>query len=87
MTTDEIKNALRDAVAAVAPEAKLDAIDPKRSMREQLDLDSMDFLNVLVALHKALAIDVPERDYGKLDSVDGCIAYLAARAHGPPPSH
>ena len=81
MTKDEIRIALRSAITSVAPEADLDAVDPTGSMREQLDLDSMDFLNVIVALHKSLHVDVPERDYAKLDSLDGCIAYLAAKVN------
>jgi acyl carrier protein len=82
MTKDEIRASVLAALASVAPEADTTAIDPKRSLRDQLDLDSMDFLNFVVALHKAVGVDVPERDYAKLDALDAGVEYLVSRAAG-----
>ena len=48
---------------------------PDRSFRDQLDIDSMDFLN-FVALHKEFHVEVPESDYPQLVSIDGCVGYL-----------
>ena len=48
-------------------------------IRDQVDLDSFDFLNFLVALHRELGVDIPEADYGKLTSIDAAIDYLAAK--------
>jgi acyl carrier protein len=59
----------------VAPEADLTTLKPDRSFRDQLDIDSMDFLN-FVALHKEFHVEVPESDYPQLVSVDGCVGYL-----------
>jgi acyl carrier protein len=49
------------------------------AFREQLDLYSMDLLNFIVALHAALGVEIPEADYPKLATLDGCVEYLAAR--------
>lgn len=78
-TTAEIERAVLDALLSVAPEADAAALDRKRPIREQLDLDSMDFLNFVSALHRALGVDVPERDYPKLATLDSGVAYLSAR--------
>ena len=68
----------------IAPEVDLDAIDPSMPLQEAVDLDSMDFLNLLTALAEETGIDVPERDYGLLSTIDGFVTYVsraqAARA-------
>lgn len=74
-----VRNAVVDSVQTVAPEADFARLDPKRLLREQLDLDSFDFLNVLIELHARLGVEVPEADYGRVNSLDGLIAYLAER--------
>lgn len=66
-------------LAAVAPEADLDALPPDAGLRDELDLDSMDFLSFVIALHKALGVEIPEADYGKLTTLAGCVAYLDAK--------
>lgn len=75
---DELRSALQDCIAAIAPEARLDAIDPRASLRAQLDLDSYDFLQLLIALHERLGVDVPESAYASVDSVERLLDYLAA---------
>jgi acyl carrier protein len=80
MGRTDIMHEILTALGAVAPEADLSALDPAEPIRDQLDLDSMDFLNFVVSLHERLGVDVPEADYGKLATVDGAVAYLAARA-------
>ena len=62
----------------IAPEVDLDAVDPEAPLQEAMDLDSMDFLNLVTALHEQTGIDVPERDYPSLSTVAGFIAYMAA---------
>jgi acyl carrier protein len=79
----EIRTAVLGALASVAPEADGSTLDPEQPLREQLDLDSMDFLNFAVALHAAFGVDVPERDYAKIASLDGCIDYIASRRSPP----
>jgi acyl carrier protein len=81
VTRDEIRALVLRSLGEVAPEADLVAIKPDVGFRDQLDLDSMDFLNFVVALHEALGVDVPEADYPRLATLDGCVEYLArARA-------
>jgi acyl carrier protein len=74
--------ALREAVAqalrGIAPEADIDRIDPSTSLREQLDLDSYDFLALLIALQERVGVDIPEADYGRVDSLNALLAYLQA---------
>jgi acyl carrier protein len=77
VNADDIRRHIIDAVHAIAPEADFDRVDPGRSLRGQLDLDSFDFLNLLIDLHARLGVEVPEADYGKVDSLDALVAYLA----------
>ena len=85
MTDDEtIRRAVADAVLALAPEADLARIDARRSLREQLDIDSFDFLNLLIDLQGRLGVEVPEADYRRVDSLDGLVAYLVAHREPKP---
>lgn len=79
MDIEEIRRAVRAAIESVAPDADLQGIRPDRPLREQVDLDSMDWLNVLAGLHDRLSIEIPESDYGRLATVDSIVAYLASR--------
>jgi len=76
-TPDEIRAVFFDVLGSIAPEADPAAIDPEKPLREQIDLDSMDFLNVIVRLHEVLAIDIPEEDYAQLATLNSALAYLA----------
>jgi acyl carrier protein len=75
----DVRAAVLRALGDVAPEADLAALKPDVPLREQLDLDSMDVLNVVVALHDALGVDIPEADYARLATLDACVEYLKAR--------
>jgi acyl carrier protein len=59
-------------------------IDPKENLRDQLDVDSMDFLNLLIALHEALGVDIPETDYARLSTLQGILEYLAEKKRAAP---
>ncbi|HEY9024379.1 MAG TPA: acyl carrier protein [Burkholderiaceae bacterium] len=80
MNKEDIHRHIVEAVLAIAPEADFGRVDAARSLRSQLDLDSFDFLNLLIDLHQRTGVEVPEADYGKVDSLDALTAYLAARA-------
>jgi acyl carrier protein len=67
---------VREELSNIAPEADLATVDPAADLREALDIDSMDFLNFVTAIHQRLGIDIPELDYPKLVTLDGMIAYL-----------
>lgn len=82
MNADAVRAAVVDAVLAVAPEADFAQLDPKRSLRAQLELDSFDFLNVLIDLDTRLGVTIPESDYAQVDGLDALVGYLAARV-GP----
>jgi acyl carrier protein len=75
-----VEPALRETVLRalldVAPDIDRDTLDPGAPFREQFDFDSMDHLNFVIGLHKALSIDIPEVDYPQLATLNGCIAYL-----------
>ena len=78
MTKDEIRAIVLRVLGQIAPEAELSNLKPNLRIRDQLDIDSMDLLNVVIALHKELNVEIPEADYSKLATLDGCIAYLEA---------
>lgn len=78
MTEHELRDAIRETLARIAPEADLDALPTDQDMREELDLDSMDFLNFVIALHERLGVDIPEADYPKLVTFEGALGYLQA---------
>lgn len=65
-----------DALGGIAPESDLGALAGSEDLREALDLDSMDFMNFVVALHERTGLDIPETDYPRLRTLDGAIAYL-----------
>jgi acyl carrier protein len=77
MTQDEIRAAVYRALSSVAPEADPETLQPNVLLRDQLDIDSMDFLNFVIALHKDLRVEIPEQDYSQLATVKGCVEYLA----------
>lgn len=80
MTTHEqIRETVVDALKHVAPELDPSTLDGGADLREALDIDSMDFLKFVVDLHARLHVDVPERDYRKLRTLDACVAYLEAQ--------
>ena len=79
MTPEQIKNAVLAALSDVAPELDAQTVNPKAQLRDQLDLDSMDFLNFVLGLHKAFGVEIPEADYRKLATLESAVAYLDAK--------
>jgi acyl carrier protein len=75
----QIRDVVLSALGRIAPEADLSAIEPDVSFRDQLDIDSMDFLNFVVDVCEQLQVDVPEADYRRLLSLNDCITYLKSR--------
>lgn len=82
MSEVEIKQAVRDALSNVAPEVDLNTIDPAKDLRDQIDIDSVDFLNFVIGLHKELGVEIPDADLPKLTTLNGCVAYLLAKTGG-----
>jgi acyl carrier protein len=79
MNPDEIRNTVLAELKRIAPEVEAGELGPARPLREQVDLDSMDWLNFLVALHQRLEVEIPEADYAKLGTLDQIVAYLAEK--------
>jgi acyl carrier protein len=80
MTEDQIRKVLQEELGNIAPEMDIEKLDASADLREALDIDSIDFLNFVTALHKRLGIDVPELDYPKLFTLDGAVSYFATKA-------
>jgi acyl carrier protein len=79
MSETDIRTILQEELGNIAPEMNLGALDPEADLREILDIDSMDFLNFVIAVHHRLGIEIPEIDYPKLTTLDGAVSYLAAK--------
>ena len=79
MNETEIKTRVIAIIKSIAPEIEEGELRADRPLRDQIDLDSMDWLNVLVAVNEKLHVDIPEADYGKLVTLDNLVAYLRAK--------
>ena len=79
MDASEVRTSIAHVLATIAPEVDLAAIDAEAPLRDQIDLDSMDFLNLIVGLHERLHIDIPESDYARLVTLDDLMSYLGAK--------
>lgn len=86
MTREEIKATILRILGEIAPEADLTRLKPDVSFRDQLDIDSMDFLNFVIALDEELKVQIPESDYPKLLTLEGGVELLASRISSEEPS-
>ena len=82
MTETEIRQAIFDSLRKIAPEADPQKLRSEENLREALDIDSFDFLNLLIGLHGRLGIQIPESDYGQLTTLSALIQYLSPRLGG-----
>lgn len=78
MTPDDIRHVVLEELSNIAPEADLALLDPAADLREALDIDSMDHLNFVTALHNRLGVAIPEVDYPRLTTLEGAVSYLMA---------
>jgi len=79
MTRSDVRKITQEELNNIAPEIDLASVDPTADLREAFDIDSMDFLNFVTALHHRLGLDIPEVDYPKLATLDAAIAYIEAK--------
>jgi acyl carrier protein len=79
MTKDECKTIVIEIIADIAPDEDLSDVKPDVRLRDQLELDSMDFLDIVMELRKRYQIEVPEADYVQLASLDSCAEYLTPK--------
>jgi acyl carrier protein len=77
MNQGEARDLIIACLRRITPEADFAAIEPDVELREQLDIDSMDFLNFIISLHEATGVDIPEEDYEQFETLDGASVYLA----------
>lgn len=78
MNASELKQIIIEELAKVAPGADPNDLDLDENVREGLDIDSFDHLNFLIGLHERLGVDIPEKDYGKLNTINEILQYLSA---------
>ena len=74
---DQIKETVLRLLGEIAPEADLTTLKPGVSFRDQLDIDSMDFLNFVIMIHKTFGVEIPEADYPKYGTLNGCVEQLS----------
>ena len=79
MTVDEIKNVVLEIIQDIDDEADFTNLNPSEALRDQLDLDSIDFLDIVMELRKRYQIQIPEADYSQLATLDSCVSYLLPR--------
>jgi acyl carrier protein len=80
VNTDQARAHVEAVLGRIAPEAELDEVPGDVDFRDELDLDSMDFLSLIEGLKEATGVDVPESDYEKIETLDGLLGYLTAKA-------
>ena len=80
MSEDELKQIILAALAEAVPGSDVGKVDARVSFRDQIEIDSIDFLNFVLILEKRLGLKVPEIDYPRLSSLSGCLAYFKSSA-------
>jgi len=79
MTASNVRQIVLDIIADIAPDEDVTVLDDSKSLREQLDLDSMDFLDIVMELRKRHKVEVPQEDYPKLATLESCVSYLSPK--------
>jgi len=72
----ELRNSVFAILKSIAPEIELAELDAAAPLRDQIDLDSMDYLNFIIGMHEKLKVEIPESDYQRLVSLDDIVNYL-----------
>jgi acyl carrier protein len=83
MTPEQARKVIFDVLADIAPEVDESTVDDDHDLTEQLDLDSMDYLNWMVGINEETGVDIPQRDVSEFLTITGAVAYLVA--HSPEP--
>lgn len=79
MTATNVRQIVLDIISDIAPDEDVSNLDDSKSLREQLDLDSMDFLDIVMELRKRHKVEVPQEDYPKLATLESCVSYLSPK--------
>lgn len=83
MEAEKIKSEIISVLLDVAPEIDIGTLDPARSFRDQFEVDSVDFVELMLKLEARLGITIPQADYPKLSSLDGACRYVRSVAGMP----
>ena len=75
----DVRKIVLDIISDIAPDEDISTLDDQKSLREQLDLDSMDFLDIVMELRKRHKVEVPQEDYPKLATLESCVSYLSPK--------
>ena len=84
MTGEEIRQVILDILERIAPDEDLSGLDDSIAFREQMELDSMDFLDIVMELRKGYRVQIPEEDYHHLGTMDSTVAYLTPKLKDVP---
>jgi acyl carrier protein len=84
MTRDEVVLAVKDIIQTIAPDEDVSDLALDQRLRDQIDLDSMDFLDIVMELRKLYGVQVPEEDYKELATLQGCVEYLHPKLAAKP---
>lgn len=79
MNEHDVRALVLEVLTGIAPETDPAAVDPGADLRDELDLDSMDELNLITRIGERLGIDIPERDAARLRTIEGAVDYLTSR--------
>jgi acyl carrier protein len=79
VNTDDLRDLVIEVLSGIAPEIDPSSVDPTEDLRDELDLDSMDELNLITRVGERLGIEIPERDYRQMRTLDGAVDYLSGR--------
>jgi len=84
MTPEQARRVIFEVLADIAPEVDESTVDDDHDLTEQLDLDSMDYLNWMVGINEETGVDIPQRDVSEFLTIAGAVAYLVT--HSPEPA-
>jgi acyl carrier protein len=79
MNSEDLRSILQETLSTIVPEIDWQTVDHHEDLREQIDIDSMDMLNWVIALHQRLGVDIPEVDVPRLVTLEGAVRYLASK--------
>jgi acyl carrier protein len=80
MMTTNMQSIIISVLEGIAPEVDLADVDPDENLQDELDIDSIDYVSFIEGLYEKTGIEIPERDYPKLASLNACVSYLMAKA-------
>ncbi len=81
MNSENIHQNIVDLLQQIAPDTEPSELKLNENIRETLNIDSFDFLQFVIALHEKTSVEIPEEDYGKINTIQNAIAYIQGKSH------